>query len=286
MDYRYDAFISFAWKDLARARRLHEQLSERGYVTWYAEKDTRAGDSLGSVIQKGLVKSRYVFILHTKYYDGNTGWVARELEWATADEAGSGVKKIVVLKYDQAPLFDRLEGRVYVDFTDRRRKLLDQLTALLDEASDGVIRGVGRAMREATDIDEIRDCAHRLSGFARRRREHLALEVIAEILLSQPASYHVGDSAAWALGDIAVWTPAPEFVEDVKEIVPQVVATGDSRLIGHMAYICGEMAAHATDAGLMEWAREFIERNAASTVPAIRDPFVVTIDRIRELRPA
>ena len=211
---------------------------------------------------------------------------ARELEWATADEAGSGVKKIVVLKYDQTPLFSRLEGRVYVDFTDRRRKPLDQLTALLDEASDGVIRGVGRAMREATDINEIRDCAHRLSGFARRRREHLALEVIAEILLSQPAGYHVGDSAAWALGDIAVWTPAPEFVEDVKEIVPQVVATGDPRLIGHMAYICGEMAAHATDPGLMGWARDFIERNATSSVPAIRDPFVVTIERIRELRPA
>jgi len=284
MDYRHDAFISFAWKDLVRARRLHEQLSERGYVTWYAEKDSRAGDSLGPVIQKGVVKSRYVFILHTRYYDGNAGWVARELEWATADEAASGVKKIVVLKYGQTPLFNRLEGRVFVDFTDRRRRPLDQLTALLDEASDGVIRGVGRAMREATDINEIRDCAHRLSGFARRRREHLALEVIAEILLSQPASYHVGDSAAWALGDIAVWTPTREFVEDIEEIVKQVVAAGDPRLIGHMAYICGEMAAHATDPGLMKWAQEFIELNAASTLPAVRDPFVVTIQRIRELR--
>jgi hypothetical protein len=286
MDYRYDAFISFAWRDLARARRLHEQLSTRGYVTWYAEKDARAGDSLGPVIEQGVVKSRYVFILHTKYYDGNAGWAARELEWAATDEAASGVKKIVVLKYDQAPLFHRLAGTVYVDFTDRRRKPLDQLTALLDQAADGVIRGVGRAMREAKDINEIRDCAHRLSGFARRRREHLALEVIAGILLSKPASYHVGDSAAWALGDIAVWTPTPEFVEKVKDIVAQVVAAGDPRLIGHMAYICGEMAAHATDAGLMEWAREFIQRNAASTVSAVRDPFLVTIERIRELRPA
>jgi hypothetical protein len=286
MDYLYDAFISFSWKDMVRARRLHEQLSERGYVTWYAEKDARAGDRLGPVIEKGLVQSRYVFILHTKYYDGNTGWAARELELSIADEINRGTTKIVVLKYDQAPLFSRLEGRVYVDFTDRRRKPLDQLTALLDEASEGVIRGVGRAMREATDINEIRDCAHRLSGFARRRREHLALDVIAGILLSQPASYHVGDSAAWALGDIAVWTPTPEFVEDVKAIVPRVVATGDPRLIGHMAYICGEMAAHATDAGLMEWAREFIERNAASTIPAVRDPFVTTIERIRELRHA
>jgi hypothetical protein len=285
MDYRYDAFISFAWKDLARARRLHEQLSERGYVTWYAEKDARAGDDLGPVIEKGLVKSRYFFIVHTKHYDGNAGWAACELEWATTDEAGSGVKKIVVLKYDQAPLFNRLEGRVYVDFIDRRRKPLDQLTALLDEASDAVIRGVGRAMREATDINEIRDCAHRLSGFARRRREHLALEVIAEILLSRPASYHVGDSAAWALGDIAVWTPTPEFVKDVEEIVVQVVAAGDPRLIGHMAYICGEMASHATDAGLMAWAREYIDRNVASPVPAVRDPFLVTMERIRELQP-
>ena len=140
-------------------------------------------------------------------------------------------------------------------------------------------------MREATDINEIRDCAHRLSGFARRRREHLALEVIAEILLSQPTSYHVGDSAAWALGDIAVWTTTPEFVEDVKEIVGQVVAAGDPRLVGHMAYICGEMAAHATDAGLKSWARGFLERNAASTVPTVREPFLVTIERIRELQP-
>lgn len=286
MDYRYDAFISFAWKDLTRARRLHEQLSASGYITWYAEKDARAGDTLGPVIEQGLARSRYVFILHTKHYDGNAGWAARELEWTLADEARSGVKKIVVLKYDQAPLFHALEARVYVDFTDRRRKPIDQLTALLDDASDGVIRGVGRAMREATDINEIRDCAHRLSAFARRRREHLALDVIAEILLSKPASYHVGDSAAWALGDIAVWTPSPEFVEYVEKIVPQVIATGDPRLIGHMAYICGEMAAHASDAGLMQWARDFLEQNAASDDPAIRNPFLVTIDRIRELRPA
>jgi hypothetical protein len=233
-----------------------------------------------------VVQSRYVFILHTKHYDCDAGWVARELEWAISSEADASVKKIVVLKYDDASLFERLEGRVYVDFIDRRRKPLDQLTALLDEASDGVIRGVGRAMREATDINEIRNCAHRLSGFARRRFEHLALDVIAEILLSQPISYHVGDSAAWALGDIAVWTPRQEFVEDIKKIVNQVLTTGDSRLIGHMAYICGEMAAHASDAGLMEWAREFIGRNAASAVPAVRDPFIVTIERIRHLRPA
>lgn len=287
MDYRYDAFISFAWKDLNRARRLHDTLSQRGYVTWYAEKDARAGDELGPIIEAGLVKSRYFFVLHTRRYDGNAGWVARELEWATTDEARTGLKKIVVLKLDEAPLFDRLEGRVYVDFTDRRRKPLDQITALLDEASDGVIRGVGRAMREATDIDEIRDCAHRLSGFARRRREHLALEVIAEILHSKPASYHVGDSASWALGDIAVWMRTPEFVEDVKTIVGQVVAEGDPRLVGHMAYICGEMAAHAADPGLQRWADEFLRRNSGPSVPPIvREPFRVTIERIRELRPA
>ena len=82
-----------------------------------------------------------------------------------------------------------------------------------------------------------------------------------------------------------MWTATPEFVEDVEEIVVQVVAAGDPRLVGHMAYICGEMAAHATDAGLMAWAREFIDRNAASPVAAVRDPFLVTIERIRELLP-
>ena len=79
----------------------------------------------------------------------------------------------------------------------------------------------------------------------------------------------------------------PEFVDNVKQIVPEVVAGGDPRLIGHMAWICGEMAAHAVDLGLRQWAEEFIRRNAEPSVdPAVRDPFRITIDRIRELRPA
>ena len=268
---------------MVRARKLNEQLTGRGYVTWYAEKDARAGDGLAPIIEQGIGRSRYCFVLHTRHYDGSVGWAARELEWATASEADTNLKKIVVLKFDQAPLFHRLEDKVYVDLTDRRRKPLDQLAALLDEASDGVIRGVGRAMREATDVNEIRECAHRLSGFARRRREQLALDVIAEILLSKPTSYHVGDSAAWALGDIAAWTPGREFVENIKTIVVQVLDTGDARLIGHMAYICGEMATHAADHGLRQWAREFLRIQASSTVFAVRDPFTFTIERIRGL---
>lgn len=283
MDYRYDAFISFVWKDLGRARRLHKQLSDRGYVTWYAEKDMRAGDHLVPTLLKGLARSRYIFVVHTKDY-GDTRWAGYELSVATTDEVDSGLKKIVALKYDDAPISYGLHAKLHIDFTDRRRKPLERLTALLDEASEGVIRGVARAMREATDINEIRDCAHRLSGFARRRGERLAVRAIAEILLSQPRGYHVTDSAAWALGDIAVWAPTREFVDDVKEVVVQAIATGNPRLVDKMAYICGEMAAHATDAELRRWADDLVDRHAASDVPSIRDPFLITKERVLELR--
>jgi hypothetical protein len=284
MDYRYDAFISFGWKDLARARRLHERLKDRGYITWYAEKDTRAGDELAPTQCRGIERSRYFFVLHTKHYaDGR--WAAQELDFATAEEGRSGVKKVVLLRYDETPVSDGLNGRAYVDFTDRRRKPFEQLAALLDEASEGIIRGVGKAMREATDINEIRDCAHRLSAFARLRAEHQSVQAIADILLSLPTSYHVTDSAAWALGDIAVWATTREFVEDIKKVVIQAVATGNARLIDKMAYICGEMAAAATDAGLRQWAQDYIDRNAVSDVPSIRDPFAFTVERILEIRP-
>jgi hypothetical protein len=43
------------------------------------------------------------------------------------------------------------------------------------------------------------------------------------------------------------------------------------------------MAAHAADRALRQWAQEFIHRNAASDVPAVRRPFAFTIQRILEI---
>lgn len=283
MDYRYDAFISFVWKDLGRARRLQQQLDERGYVTWYAERNMRAGDYLRSALWSGLARSRYVFILHSRHYT-TARWAGHELDVAVQDEVSSGRTKIVVLKFDSTPILYGLSSKLHVDFTDRRRRPFDRLAELLDQASDGVITGVARAMSTTNNIDEIRDCAHRLSGFARRRGELLAVRCIADILRSPSAGYHVTDSAAWALGDIAVWATTSEFVREIQGVVEEAIASGNARLVDKMAYITGEMAAHAIGGELRHWATDLIERMAASDTPDVRTPFLITRERVQELR--
>lgn len=283
MNYLYDAFISFAWKDLARARRLHEQLTERGYDTWYAERNMRAGDDLPKKLWDGLERSRYVFVIHSRHYAG-APWAERELSVATSDEINSRTTKIVFLTFDEAAVPYGMRQKLHVDFRDRKTHPLERLAALLDEASGAVIGGVARAMREAREIEAIRQCAHRLSAIARRRHELAALRAVSEILLDPPQSHHVADSAAWALGDIGVWDASDEFAREIQGVVERCIAAGDKRLINHMAYICGEMARASVNAGLRRWADALVTLHAAAENADVSVPFAFTRERIDGLR--
>ena len=279
MNFLYDAFVSFAWKDIRRARRLHEQLTELGYITWYAEKNMRGGDDMRKLLGEGLELSRYVFVIHSRHYSG-APWAERELSIATFDEVSSRTAKIVFLKFDDAPVPYDMRQKLYIDFSRDSKIALDQLVVRLDEASDGVIRGVADALLTATDINVIRSCAGRLSAIARLRSELLAVTSIAEILMKLPSNYHVTDSAAWALGDIGVWDIKEDFARAVEKTVVDCISTGNARLIDKIAFICGEMALSAKNLRLRKWALDLIKEHAASEDEKIRAPFVFTSKRI------
>jgi hypothetical protein len=283
MHFEYDAFISFAWKDLARARRLHERLKERGYITWYAGSDLRAGQVLVNRVFGDMAKSRYVFVIHSRNHSSGK-WADRELAIALTDEINSGQIKVIILKYDDTPLRQDLQSKLYIDFRVRKPDPLARLCELLDESSDAVIKGTKEHFLQATDVNEIRSCAHRLSAMARGRHEFGALRAASEILLSVPDNYNVGDSAAWVLGDVGVWMESEEMAREIMQVVPQVVATGDGRLINHMGWICGEMALQARNEALKSWADDFIDRQEACTDEAVREPFKTTRQRIGKLK--
>ena len=78
MHFEFDAFISFAWKDLARAGKLHERLKERGYVTRYARKELRAGQVLVERIFGDMAMSRFIFVIHSRHHAGGR-WASKEL---------------------------------------------------------------------------------------------------------------------------------------------------------------------------------------------------------------
>jgi hypothetical protein len=280
MDYKYDAFISFAWKDLARARRLQRRLAEKGYATWYAEKNMRAGDVLLHKISDGMTKSRYLLVIHSKHYAGGK-WAQMEIAAVMNNEIKSGLTKVVCLKFDDTELPMILDAKLYIDFRQRRPDPLERLCAVLDEASGLVIEGVKSAFLAATDVNEIREYAHRLSRMARHRNELAALNATAEILLSVPENYNVGDSAAWAMGDIGVWSDSQEMAQKIMETVPRVIATADARLINHMAHICGEMELQARNSELKRWAAAAIDRHAADPDPSVSAPFAATKKRVR-----
>ncbi|HEY2070421.1 MAG TPA: toll/interleukin-1 receptor domain-containing protein [Rhizomicrobium sp.] len=283
VDFEYDAFISFAWKDIGRAQRLHERLAARGYITWYAEKNLRAGDDLFHRISEGMARSRYLFVIHSGNH-ARGKWANRELSAVGTDEIESGLTKVVCLKYDDTELPLLLRSKLYVDFRTRKPGPFEQLCGLLDESSDAVIKGTKANFLKATDINEIRNCAHRLSAMARGRHELGALRAASEILLSVPENYNVGDSAAWVVGDVGVWMDSDEVTREIMQVVPQVVATGDARLINHMAYICGEMALQAKSGTLQAWAGDFIAAQEASPDASVREPFQFTRERIGKLK--
>jgi len=283
MYFEYDAFISFAWKDIARARRLQERLASRGYVPWYAEKELRAGENFVRRISQDMARSRYVFMIHSRHHAGGD-WAQQEMDAALADEVKSRLTKIVCLKFDDTDLPYLLLPKLYVDFRARKPDPFERLCALLDDGSDAVLKGIKANFLKATDVDEIRSCAHRLSAMARRRHEFGALRAASEILLSVPENYNVGDSAAWVMGDVGVWMDSDEMTREIVTVVPQVVASGDGRLINHMAYICGEMALQAKSQPLKAWADAFIAQQENSTDASVREPFKATRERIGPLK--
>ncbi|MEJ1967738.1 MAG: toll/interleukin-1 receptor domain-containing protein [Rhizomicrobium sp.] len=282
MDFEYDAFISFAWKDIARARRLHERLTKRGYASWYAEKNLRLGEDLFHKISDGMARSRYLFVVHSRHHGGGA-WAQRELAAVGADEIAGKMTKVICLKFDDTALPLILRSKLYVDFRSRKPDPFERICELLDQASDAVIAGTKASFLKATDVNEIRDCAHRLSSMARLRHEFGALRAASEILLSVPENYNVGDSAAWVLGDVGVWMDSKEMAQEIMQVVPQVIAAGDPRLINHMAYICGEMARQAKNERLKSWADSFIAGREASADASIREPFAATRQRISKL---
>ena len=169
-----------------------------------------------------------------------------------------------------------LASKLYIDVRLRRPDPFETLCALLDEASGFVIEGVKTAFLAATDVNEIRGHAHRLSKMARQRHEFAALKAAVDILLSVPDNYNVGDSAAWAMGDIGVWSDSREMAQEIMQALPRVIATRDARLINHMAYICGEMALQAKNPELKNWAAAAIESYVDDSNPSISAPFLAT----------
>jgi hypothetical protein len=279
VNYLHDAFISFAWRDLKRARSLHEQLKARGFVTWYAEQDLRGGDDMPASLWAGLEKSRFVFVVHSKHYDG-APWAGHELSVATADEVTSKMKKIVFLTFDDAKVPYGVRQKLYIDFRDRKTRPLERLIDVMNEASEGVIRGIAAAMLTAPDLPTLRECSHRLSAIARLREEDLVLQELGNLATAASTPRHVLDSVAWAIGDIGMAEISESFAKATRDLIERCLSKGDKHITAHIAWIAGEMTMAARTPGMKAWANTLIAIGETSSNPVSRQDFIFTRTRV------
>lgn len=139
----YDAFISHASADTARAQEICAHLEAAGLRCWIAPRDVRPGPPFGEQIIEGLGRSRCL-VLVLSGASNLSEFVHRELERAV-----SRGKPIYPVRIEEVLPSPRLEifvsAHQWVDaWTDRRDEQLDRLVATL---ADGTAEpgGQGRA---------------------------------------------------------------------------------------------------------------------------------------------
>jgi len=91
----HDLFISHAGEDKDTvARPLADELRKRGWKVWLDELELTVGDSLSSVIDDALARSRFGVVVLSRAFFAKP-WPRRELEGLTAREVAAGSKVIL-----------------------------------------------------------------------------------------------------------------------------------------------------------------------------------------------
>jgi hypothetical protein len=78
---RPQVFLSFAGNDREKAKRLHDDLVDRGMDTFVDERNVAIGDNFVLAINQRITQSDY-FVLLWSQYSVDRPWV--EAEWSSA----------------------------------------------------------------------------------------------------------------------------------------------------------------------------------------------------------
>lgn len=77
-------FISYASADKGVARRLVDELKERGLNVWFDECEIKPGDDFSKAIREGIENSRYCIVLLSRSTAASKPWVSKE--WAAIQQ--------------------------------------------------------------------------------------------------------------------------------------------------------------------------------------------------------
>src|SRR6185295_7063756 len=92
-DQRYDVFVSYASEDQRYARALANALSKKRLRVWFAESALDVGDSLHTVIQKGIASAHFGVVILSKHFLTKP-WPLKELNGFFGKEVNG--KKVIL----------------------------------------------------------------------------------------------------------------------------------------------------------------------------------------------
>jgi hypothetical protein len=110
------AFVSYGWKDGEIAQRLARELTGVGVITWFAEWEIKAGDSIRQKIDEGLQGCEF-FIVVLSRASLQRPWVQTELDAAIELKTKGKLKKIIPVKLDDCDAPTTIGGLLFVDLS-------------------------------------------------------------------------------------------------------------------------------------------------------------------------
>ena len=124
-------FLSHSHSDKPIAKRIYDNLRERGVYVWFDEAEIKVGDSLIDKIRLGIDSVDYLAVVLSNA-SVNSEWVKREVDIAMNQEIEGKRVKVLPLLVEHCDLPWFLKGKLYADFTDGNyesgmSKLLERL---------------------------------------------------------------------------------------------------------------------------------------------------------------
>lgn len=124
----YSCFISYNSKDVAFARKIHDDLQDHGVRCWFAPKDLKIGDKIRTKIDREIrIRDRLLVVLSKNSIKSQ--WVGSEVEAALEEERKTDRLILLPIRLDEAVLNCREDWAALI----KRTRHIGDFSNLQDE---------------------------------------------------------------------------------------------------------------------------------------------------------
>jgi hypothetical protein len=110
-------FLCHALEDKPRIRELDAELRRQGILTWFDERDLRAGEEWQRAIERAIAEADYVLVCASSRSISKTGFVNREIRFALQEQERRplGSRYIIPIRLDECQLPHELSKYHWID---------------------------------------------------------------------------------------------------------------------------------------------------------------------------